>query len=144
MGAGRTQSGYGPTTDRLRHSRSVRAARATPASPQARRRVVVEAREEAADDVLQLAHAVGAEQHRLVVGDVVLERAHLEEVERAQVGAAELLDLAVGGEDAGAVGAHLAVLAQDAELDREPEDVGEELQRLVGLDALGGEARPRA
>ena len=27
-----------------------------------------------------------------------------------------------------------------AELDREPEDVGEELQRLVGLDPLGGEA----
>ena len=39
----------------------------------------------------------------------------------------------------GAVGAHLAVLAHDAELDREPEHVGEELQRLVGLHALGGQ-----
>ena len=63
--------------------------------PQPRRRVVVEAREETAHDVLQLPHAVGAEEDRLVVGDVVLQRAHLEQVERAQVGAAELLDLPV-------------------------------------------------
>ena len=48
---------------------------------------------------------------------------------------AELLDLAVAGEDAGAVGAELAVLVQDAELQREPEDVGDDLQGLVGLDA---------
>jgi hypothetical protein len=51
---------------------------------------------------------------------------------------AELLDLAVAGEDAGAVGLELAVLADDAELEREPEDVGDELQGLVGLDAAGG------
>ena len=37
--------------------------------------------------------------------------AHLEQVERPQVGAAELLDLAVGREDPGAVRAHLALLA---------------------------------
>ena len=43
----------------------------------------------------------------------------------------------------GAVGAQLAVLADDAELEREPEDVGDELQRLVGLHAAGGLAGRR-
>ena len=46
---------------------------------------------------------------------------------RPQVGAPELLDLAVGREDAGAVCAHIAILAQHAELDSEPEHDGVEL-----------------
>jgi hypothetical protein len=103
------------------------------------RRTAPERREEASDDVLELAHSVGAEHHRLVLGDVVLLRRHGEDVERPQIGPAELLDLAVGAEDAGAIGAHVPLLADHAELDREPEDVGQELERLVGLDPLGGE-----
>jgi hypothetical protein len=81
---------------------------------------------------------LGREQHLLVLGDVVVERAHREEVERPDLHAAELLDLAVRREDPRAVGAQLAVLPDDAELDREPEHVGEELQRGVGLDPLRG------
>ena len=47
---------------------------------------------------------LGPVEDRLVVGDVVLRRAHLEEVERADVGRAELVDLAVARQQAGAVG----------------------------------------
>ena len=76
------------------------------------------------------------------MGDVVVDRAHLVEVQRPDLHLAELLDLAVAGEDPGSVGAQLAVLVDDAELDREPEDVGDELHALVGLGAarrLAGE-----
>ena len=70
--------------------------------------------------------------------DVVLERRHRVEVERPDVGAAELVDLAERGQQPGAVAAQLALLPHHAELDREPEDVGEVLQRLGRLAAAGG------
>src|SRR4051794_26856396 len=107
----------------------------------ARRRLVVGRREELADRTEQVLGRLGRVEDRLVLRDVVLDRAHLADVDRADLHAAELLDLAVGREDAGAVGAQLAVLVHDAELEREPEDVGDELQPFVGLDALRGLAR---
>ena len=54
------------------------------------------------------------------------------------VGAAELVDLAVGGEQPCPVGAQLARLPEHAELDREPEHGGEEPAPLWGLQAPGG------
>src|SRR5687768_4448224 len=104
MGAGSLPAGAARYS-RRRADRTGLRGRRHPA--QSRGNVVVEALEEAADDVLELAHALGAEEDRLVLGDVVLLGRHREDVERAQVGAAEFLDLAVRGEDPGAVGAHL-------------------------------------
>ena len=60
------------------------------------------------------------------------------QVERADVHVAELVHLAVARQDAGAVGLGLAVLGHDAELDGEPEHVGDELHRLVGLEPQAG------
>ena len=77
------------------------------------------------------------EQDRLVVRDVVLERRHRVEVDRPDVGAAELVDLAERRQQPRAVAAQLALLVHHAELDREPEDVGEVLQRLGRLAAPG-------
>src|SRR5215471_9962858 len=81
------------------------------------------------------------EQDRLVAGDVVVERAHLVEVPGPDLGGAELLDLAVGRQQAGAVGLELAALPHDPELEREPEDLGEPLERLVGPGPHRGVAR---
>src|SRR5688572_15280056 len=83
----------------------------------ARRRVVDCRLEEAADGFLDVVHLLFGLEDRLVLRDVVLDRPHLGEVERADLHVAELLDLAVGGEDPGAVGLQLAVLVHDAELD---------------------------
>src|SRR6266446_5027042 len=55
--------------------------------------------EEAADDLAHLVERLGAVQDRLVGGDVVVRRAHLDQVQRAQLHTAELLDLAVARED---------------------------------------------
>src|SRR3954467_5751064 len=60
--------------------------------------------EEAADDLAPLVDRLGAVQDRLVLRDVVVRRAHLDQVERAQLHAAELFDLAVAREDPGTVG----------------------------------------
>ena len=60
------------------------------------------------------------------------------QVERPDVHVAELVHLAVARQDAGAVGLGLAVLRDDAELDREPEHVGDELHRLVALQPQAG------
>ena len=72
------------------------------------------------------------------MGDVVVLGAHRVDVERAHLAGAELLDLPVGGEDAGAVGPDLAALADGAELQREPEDAREVLEGLTGLDPPRG------
>jgi len=80
--------------------------------------------EEAADDVHDFVDGFGAVEHRLVRGDVVVRRAHLDEVERTVLHPAELVDLAVAGQDPGAVRAQLAVFDDDAELQREPEHAG--------------------
>src|ERR1700712_5134349 len=78
--------------------------------------------EEGADDRLDLGDGFGAVQDRLVVRDVVLGGPHGTEVQGAQLHPAELAHLAVAREDPGAVGAQLAALGDDAELDGEPED----------------------
>ena len=78
--------------------------------------VVIYLREERADYVLDLVEAVGAEQHRLVVRDVVGLDTHSTDVQRPEVGLFDLLDLPVRGEQAGAVGADFAVLAYHTEL----------------------------
>src|SRR5680860_218567 len=101
-------------------------------------RVVAELRKQRAQRFHQVAHRLGRIEHRLVVGDVVLQRAHLHVVDRADLHRAELIDLAVAGQDARAVGAQLALLVEHPELDREPEHVGQELQALLGLTAAGG------
>ena len=62
----------------------------------------------AADDVLDLAETLGAEQDRLVVGDVVGLHAHPRDVQRPQVRLRDLLDLSVRREQPGAVAADLA------------------------------------
>src|SRR5215207_7759582 len=77
--------------------------------------------EERADDGLDLVDGPGAVQDGLVVRDVVVDGAHLGDVQRAQLHVRELAELAVAREDPGAVGAQLAVLDDDAELQREPE-----------------------
>src|SRR3954447_10253360 len=105
------------------------------------RRVVVETGEEGAEVLDELGHGGGRVEDGLVLGDVVLERAHLEEVHGPDLHRAELLDLAVAREDAGPARAQLLVLVKDAELDREPEDVGEELETGVTLAAARGLAR---
>src|SRR4051812_25098158 len=61
--------------------------------------------EEAADDLAHLVDRLGAVQDRLVLRYVVVGGAHLDQVERAQLHAAELLNLAVAREDPRAVGA---------------------------------------
>src|SRR3954466_16352896 len=73
--------------------------------------------EEATDDLAHLVQRLGAVQDRLVLRDVVVGAAHLDEVERAELHRAEFLDLAVAREDPCAVRAQLAVLDDDAELD---------------------------
>ena len=102
--------------------------------------VVVAAGEESADHVEQLLDPVGGVQDRLVPGDVITERAHLGDVQRPDLGAPELVDLAEGGEQPGAVGARLAGLEHDAELDREPEHGGEEVAPGLRLQPPGGPA----
>src|SRR4051794_26393773 len=76
--------------------------------------------EEAADDGFDLGDGLGAVQDGLVARDVVLGGAHLQEAQRAQLHRAELAELAEAREDPGAVGAQLAVLDDDPELQREP------------------------
>src|SRR5919112_895619 len=66
--------------------------------------------EEAADDSFDLCDGLGPVEDRLIVRDVVVDGAHLAQVQRAQLHRAELLDLAVAGEDPGAVGARRPVL----------------------------------
>src|SRR5829696_1564779 len=83
---------------------------------------VVVAGEEGAQLVDHPVERRGGEEHRLVLGDVVVERAHGAQVPRAHLGGPEHLDLAVGRQQPRAVGPQLAVLVQDAELEREPED----------------------
>src|SRR3954452_9147396 len=89
--------------------------------PAAHRRngVVVAVAEEPADHLAHLVDRLGAVEDGLVLRDVVVGRAHLDEVERAQLHATELLDLAVARQDARAVCAQLAVFHDDAELDGE-------------------------
>src|SRR4051812_10557373 len=97
-----------------------------PPEPQFGDRLVRARPQEAAHHLAHLVQALGAVEHRLVGSDVVVGGAHLHEVERPVLHVAELLDLAVGREDARAVRAQLAVLDDDAELDREPEHLAEE------------------
>ena len=68
------------------------------------------------------------------MGDVVGLHAHPPDVQRAEIGLGDLLDLPVRGQQPGAVAADLTVLAKHAELQREPEHLGDELQCLGGLD----------
>src|SRR3954453_3651802 len=79
------------------------------------RRVVVEAGEERPQLVDEPAHRLRRVEDRLGPGDVVFERAHLEEVDRPDLHRAELLDLAVARQDAGAVRPQLAILVEDSE-----------------------------
>src|SRR4051812_17204701 len=92
--------------------------------------------EEAADHLTHLVERLTSVEDRLVLRDVVLGCSHLDQIQRAQLHPAELLDLAVAREDARAVGAQLAVLHHDTELDREPEDPGEERDVVVVLQAI--------
>jgi hypothetical protein len=71
------------------------------------------------------------------VRDVVVGRAHLDQVEGAVLHLAELVDLPVRGEDAGAVGLQLAVLDDHSELHAEPEHAREEAQVLLVAQAVG-------
>src|SRR3954451_1142728 len=96
--------------------------------------------EEPADQLAYFVERLGSVQHRLVGRDVVVGGAHLDQVERAELHTAELLDLAVAREDPGAVRAELAVLDHYAELDREPEDLGKELDVLVVGQPVRGNA----
>src|SRR3954471_21926724 len=66
--------------------------------------------EEAADDGLDLRDGLRPVQDGLIARDVVLGGAHLAQVQRPQLHGAELADLAVAGQDPGAVGAQPAVL----------------------------------
>jgi len=104
-------------------------------------RVIGAGVEEAADDGFYLCDGLRPVQDRLVGGDVVVGGAHLADVQRAQAHRAELLDLAVARQDPGAVGAQLAVLDDDAELQREPEDARQEAQALDVAQALRRGAR---
>ena len=123
LGARRDRSAAPPREDPVQGARLAMASVTVPRAPagtapapairrrrgaQPGRRVVVALGEEAADDVEQLLDAVGGEQDRLIRGDVVVQDAHLGDVQRADLGTAELLDLPVGGQQAGAVGAQLA------------------------------------
>src|SRR5215207_4202860 len=85
-------------------------------APQLRDGLVGAGLEEAADDLGDLGDRLGPVQDRLIVGDVVVDAAHLDDVERAVLHRAELLDLPVAGEDPRAVRAQLAVLDDDTEL----------------------------
>ncbi len=92
-------------------------------------RLVVARGEEPSDHADDLLDRLGPVQHRLVRSDVVVGDPHLDDVDRAQRHPAELLDLAIAREDPGAVCAELALfLDDDSELEREPEDLGEEQQ----------------
>src|SRR5690606_15432040 len=93
--------------------------------------LVVVAGEEGAQVVDHAIERLGDEQQRLVAGDVVVLRTHGRDVPGADLGGAERLDLAVGRQQARAVGPQLAVLPQDAELEREPEHPREEVQSFV-------------
>src|SRR3990170_6528109 len=84
--------------------------------------------EEVADDGLDLRDGLRAVQDGLVARDVVFRGAHLEQVQRPQLHGAKLAELAVARQDPGAVGAQVAVLDDDAELEREPEHAREEAQ----------------
>src|SRR4249919_1890720 len=97
---------------------------------QPRHHVIVDVGKERSNHVLDLAEPLGAEQHRLVVGDVVRLDAHPSDVEWPQLRPFDLLDLPVRGEQPSTVGADLATLAYHAELQGEPEDLRNELQRL--------------
>src|SRR3954453_2004257 len=79
--------------------------------------LVVAIAEEPADDLAHLVDRLCAVEDGLVLGDVVVGCAHLDQVERAQLHAAELFDLSVARQDARAVRAQLAVVHHDAELD---------------------------
>src|SRR3954447_1135088 len=109
--------------------------------PEARGRVLVGALEEPADHLLEVIERLGREQDRLIGRDVVVGARHLADVQRPDLHPAELLDLPVGGEDAGAVGAQLALLVHHAELHREPEYVGDRLDRRVALQPRDGRSR---
>src|SRR5918997_1169429 len=97
--------------------------------------------EEAADDGLDLRDGLRAVQDGLVARDVVLRGAHLEQVQRAQLHRAKLAELAVARQDPGAVGTQVAVLDDDAELEREPEHAREEAQRVLVAQAARRDAR---
>jgi len=71
----------------------------------------------------------------LILGDVVGQRPHVGQIEAPVLHVPELVHLAEAAEDAGAVGLDLAVLLDDPELHGEPEDVGDELHRVLGLQA---------
>src|SRR5688500_19657863 len=96
--------------------------------------------EEAADDLDHLGNRLGLVEDGLVVRDVVLGGPHLDEVERAVLHAAELVDLAVRRQDPGSVSAHLAVLVDDAELEREPEHPAQEDEALFALEPVRRDA----
>src|SRR3954467_11027366 len=94
-------------------------------------RLVSAGLEEAAHDPDHLVDRLGPVEHRLVLRDVVVGAAHLDEVERAVIHAPELLDLAVAREDARAIRPKLPVLFGNAELEREPEDPRKEDQVVL-------------
>ena len=71
------------------------------------------------------------------MGDVVVRRPHLGDVERPVLHAAELIDLTIGGEDPRAVGPQLAVLDDDPELDGEPEHARQERDVVLVAQAVG-------
>ena len=78
--------------------------------------VVVDVGKERTNDVLDLVEPFRAEQHRLVMRDVVGLNTHPANIKRAQLGLLNLLDLPVRREQPGAVGADRTVLAYHTEL----------------------------
>ena len=67
------------------------------------------------------------------MGDVVGLYAHPPDIQRAEIGIGDLLDLPVRGQQPSPVATYLAALAQHTELQGEPEHLGDELQGLGGL-----------
>ena len=99
--------------------------------------VIVNLGEECADNVLDFVESFGAEEQRLVVRDVVGLNAHSADVKPPKVGLGDLLDLTVGRKQAGALRADFALLAYHAELQGEPKDLRDKLQRLSCLNPPG-------
>jgi hypothetical protein len=98
------------------------------------RRFVREGREEVLERVTHFRHRSRSEEDWLVLRDVVVDLSHLAEVERTHRRVAEGVELAERREDSGAIRLELAVLFDDAELERKPEDTREQPERLVGFD----------
>src|SRR4051794_30994140 len=85
--------------------------------------------------------AAGAIEHRLEVRDVVGARLHLRDVPRTDLRVAKRIELTVGTEQPGSVGADLAPLLHDAEFDGEPEHLREAFEILRRRRPQAGTSR---